>query len=54
MSEGNASIDTMRKYIIYYSAEYEVEAENEDDALDIALEKHAQLPDGYWEVEEIA
>lgn len=40
----------MSKYTVFYEAEYDVEADNDDDALQIALEMHASLPDGVWTV----
>jgi hypothetical protein len=39
----------MKKYLVTYVCEYEVEALDEDEAIDIALEYHANLPDGVWE-----
>jgi hypothetical protein len=43
----------MKKYLVTYVCEYEVEALDEDEAIDNALEYHAQLPDGGWEAVEI-
>jgi hypothetical protein len=40
----------MKQYLVTYVCEYEVEALDEDEAIDIALEMHAELPDGAWEV----
>ena len=40
----------MKQYLVTYVCEYEVEALDEDEAIDIALEYHAELPDGVWEV----
>ena len=39
-----------KKYLVTYSCEYDVEALDKDEALVIALEQHAHLPDGIWEV----
>ncbi len=39
----------MKNYIVTYICEYEVQALDEDEAIDIALEMHANLPDGIWE-----
>jgi hypothetical protein len=39
----------MKKYLVTYTCEYEVEALDEDEAIDMALEYHANLPDGAWE-----
>jgi hypothetical protein len=43
----------MKKYLVTYVCEYEVEALDEDEAIDVALEYHAQLPDGVWEASPI-
>ena len=37
------------KYQITYTAVYYVDADNEDNALDLAMEQHSELPDGSWE-----
>jgi hypothetical protein len=34
---------------VEYSAAYWVEAETEDEAIELAMEQHADLPDGSWE-----
>jgi hypothetical protein len=39
----------MKKYLVTYTAEYEVEALDEDEAIDQAIEIHFELPDGVWE-----
>ena len=36
-------------YQVTYQASYYVEASNEDEALDLAIEQHSELPDGSWE-----
>lgn len=41
----------MKKYTVKYSAEYEVEALDEDEAIDAAIEIHFDMPDGSWEAE---
>jgi hypothetical protein len=33
---------------VEYSAAYWVEADSEDEAIELAMEKHADLPDGDW------
>lgn len=43
----------MKKYVVTYVCEYDVEALDEDEAIDMALEYHAQLPDGVWEAQEV-
>jgi hypothetical protein len=40
----------MKKYLVTYTAEYEVEALDEDEAIAMAIEIHEDLPDGIWEV----
>lgn len=40
----------MAKYEVIYTATYWVEAEDEDEAEDLAIEQHEDLPDGVWEV----
>jgi hypothetical protein len=37
------------KYQVTYTAVYYVDAKNEDEALDLAIEQHSELPDGSWE-----
>jgi hypothetical protein len=53
MSEGNATINQernlMKTWQVEYSAVYWVEAETEDEAIELAIESHADLPDGSWE-----
>jgi hypothetical protein len=38
-----------RTYQVEYSATYWVRAENEDDAIDLAIEQHSDGPDGSWD-----
>ncbi len=38
-------------WTVFYTAEYDVIADSEDEAIELALEKHAQLPDGVWEAQ---
>ena len=40
-----------KKFIVTYTAEYEVEALDEDEAIDQAIEIHFELPNGSWEAE---
>jgi hypothetical protein len=53
MSVGNAKIEkrkeAMKTWQVEYNAAYWVEAETEDEAIELAMEKHAELPDGDWE-----
>ena len=37
------------KYQVRYEATYYVDADNEDQALDLAMEQHSENPDGSWE-----
>ncbi len=41
----------MKRYLVTYTAEYEVEALDEDEAIDQAIEIHFELPNGSWEAE---
>lgn len=43
----------MKSYLVKYYAEYYVQADNEHTALELGIEKHANLPDGDWQVEEL-
>jgi hypothetical protein len=38
----------METYQVEYNATYWVDAESEDEAIDLAMEKHADMPDGDW------
>jgi len=38
-----------RTYQVEYSATYWVRADNEDDAIDLAIEQHSEGPDGSWD-----
>jgi hypothetical protein len=38
----------MKTWQVEYTAAYWVEAESEDEAIDLAMEKHSELPDGDW------
>ncbi len=40
----------MKRYLVTYTAEYEVEALDEDEAIAEAIAIHEDLPDGVWEV----
>ena len=51
MSVGKDTIDTMKTYKVIYTAEYWVEADNEDDAIELAILEHEDMPNGDWEVE---
>lgn len=37
------------RYQVTYEATYYVDAESEADALDLAIEKHSENPDGVWD-----
>ena len=41
----------MASWQVEYSATYWVEAETEDEAIDLAMEQHSEMPDGSWEAE---
>ena len=38
----------MKKFIVTYTAEYEVEALDKEEAIDLAIEEHFDLPNGDW------
>jgi hypothetical protein len=40
-----------RTYQVTYEATYYVRADNEDEALDLAIEEHSEAPDGSWEAQ---
>jgi hypothetical protein len=39
----------MKTYQVEYQATYWVEAESEEQAIELAIEQHEHLPDGDWE-----
>jgi hypothetical protein len=39
---------TKKTYQVEYNATYWVEAETEEEAIELAIESHADLPDGDW------
>jgi hypothetical protein len=39
----------MKSYQVTYSATYWVNAESDEQAIELAIEQHEQLPDGDWE-----
>jgi hypothetical protein len=39
----------MKTWQVEYNATYWVEAETEEEAIDLAIESHADLPNGDWE-----
>jgi len=41
--------ETMKTWKVEYNATYWVEATSEDEAIDLGMEQHADLPDGSWE-----
>lgn len=38
-------------YMVTYSATYWVTAETEDEAVEMAIEEHEDMPDGDWEAQ---
>jgi hypothetical protein len=38
----------MKSYVVEYNATYWVEAENEEQAIELAILEHEDLPDGDW------
>lgn len=44
---------SMKKYVVNYYASYWVEAEDEDQAIELAIECHEDLPDGFWEIADV-
>jgi hypothetical protein len=55
MSVGNAKMEerkeAMKTWQVNYNATYWVEAETEDEAIELGMEKHSELPDGDWNAE---
>ena len=43
----------MKRYRVDYTASYWVEAEDEAQAIDLAIDEHFEMPDGDWEAVEI-
>jgi hypothetical protein len=43
----------MPKYLVEYYASVEVEADDEDEALEIGIAEWEDMPDGSWDVTEI-
>jgi hypothetical protein len=41
--------ETMKTWQVEYNATYWVEAETEDEAIELAIESHSDLPNGDWE-----
>ena len=39
----------MKSYQVEYQATYWVEADSEEQAIELAIEQHEHLPDGDWE-----
>lgn len=42
-----------KMYEVSYTAYYYVEAEDTDEAIDLAIEEHENNPDGSWEIESV-
>jgi hypothetical protein len=40
--------ETMKTWQVEYSATYWVEATSEEEAIDLAIEEHSDLPNGDW------
>ncbi len=53
MSDPNDKVGTMKRYRVDYSASYWVEAKDEDEAIELAIYEHEDMPDGDWEAVEI-
>jgi hypothetical protein len=55
MSVGASKIEerkeAMKTWRVEYNATYWVEAETEDEAIELGMEKHSDLPDGDWNAE---
>jgi hypothetical protein len=43
----------MAQYEVSYTAFYYVEADNESEAIELAIEQHEDNPDGSWEIESV-
>jgi len=43
--------EAMKTWQVEYSAAYWVKAETEDEAIELAIEQHSDLPDGDWNAE---
>ena len=43
----------MPKYLVTYNVEIEVEADNEEEAIDYAIDEWSDQPDGVWEATQI-
>ena len=41
----------LKNWQVEYSATYWVKAKSEDEAIELAIEQHADGPDGIWEAE---
>jgi hypothetical protein len=41
----------LKSWQVEYSATYWVQAESEDEAIELAMEEHYKAPDGSWEAE---
>ena len=39
---------TMKSYQVEYNATYWVDAESEEEAIELAIQEHEDLPDGDW------
>lgn len=43
----------MTTYLVTYTAQYEITADSEDQALSLAIEEHEEMPDGIWETAQV-
>jgi hypothetical protein len=44
----NTTSDELKTWQVEYSATYWVEAAREDEAIELAIEEHSNLPNGDW------
>lgn len=49
IEERKETMTEKKTWQVEYSATYWVEATSEDEAIDLAMEQHADLPDGSWD-----
>jgi hypothetical protein len=48
MEERKEAMSETKTWQVEYSATYWVEATSEDEAIDLAIEQHSDLPNGDW------
>lgn len=49
MSEAGYRMETMKTYQVEYTAVYWVKANSEDEAIELAIQEHEEMPNGDWE-----